>query len=87
MLVMTHLVYSVTYSVYAVLVFKNLCIPELGHNISTTVTCYFDAGKPPKDRLIPDLRAKIVCAQVTMPSKIMYKTILIVKTMRNSSGS
>jgi len=74
-LVMTHLIYSVTYSVYAVLVFKNLCIPELKAHPGDKVTCNFTLSQSNVD--ITDHEAKVINAQLSWIFLIIF-TILYV---------
>jgi len=68
LMVFTHLIYSITYSVYAVLVFKALCKPELMDNITSTVTCDFNFTKTGPDNVDSNHQARVVCAQVSILS-------------------
>ncbi len=77
LMVFTHLIYSITYSVYAVLIFKTLCKPELKDNITSTVTCDFNYTK--NGKINSEHQARVVCAQVAWIFLIIFTITYLVK--------
>lgn len=77
-LVMTHFIYSVTYSVYAILVFKNLCKPELLTNSTTKIFCDFNYTNPDVSE-IHDHKLKVINARLSWIFLIIFTVMYVMK--------
>lgn len=75
-LVLTHLIYSITYSVYAVLVFKNLCVPVLNDSIVSKVSCDFDISAGFNEHTV-----RVVIAQIAWFFLILFTIVYFVKEL------
>jgi len=82
MLLATHFIYSVIYSTYSILVFKNLCIPELEDN-ETEVVCNFTVHSVVENDVVvykdSHHESEIVCAQLAWGFLVVFTIVYMLK--------
>ena len=76
MLLATHLIYSIIFSVYAVFMFKDLCVPELNAT-DTKVNCSFNVNK--NDTGVSTHLEKIVCVQIAWVLLVIFTIVYLLK--------